>query len=389
MRTKTCEMEKQKKPLDGIKVIELTTYLAAPSAGRFLSCLGADVIKVESLEGDPWRRQGALYGIPIEENNNPLFVSANEGKKFIAINLKSDDGLKVFYELIKKSDIFISNLREKTREKLNVNFQKLLQENSRLVYGVIDGYGQKGEEAGRPAFDATAFYARGGYMLDYVPKGDPPNNYMFGSGDCYTGLSLALGVLGALVGAQLKGEGTYVNASLLHSSIWMASINYIISQYGTDYYVEKFYRCRDGLYMFAQATTPKQKKSICDLLDVDIETYDDPERIVPILKEKYAQKTFDEWQKIFSETNICTERLRHIIELSSDEQAIVNNFIAPYNRKDGNPIMVPMPPIKYEGVSENINCDTKLGCHTVDILLELGYSRENIHRMIKNKAIGV
>lgn len=377
------------KPLDGIRVIDLTTYLAGPCTGRILAFMGADVVKVESLEGDPFRRQGLLYATPIADNNNPLFVSANDGKRFIAVDLKNELGLQVFYELVKNADVFITNITERSQKNLKITYEELKNINPRLVYGVINGYGEKGKAAGHRAFDATAYFARGGHMLDFVPKGNPPNNYVLGAGDCNTSLALALGVLASLAGAFLHNEGNKVCTSLLHTSIWMASMNYVISQYGTDFYIDRPYRCKDGVFMFVQAIMRKQKEDLCEILNVDMDTYDDHKKIEPILREKYIQKTYAEWRKIFSKTNICTERLRHMAEVPFDEQALINHFLAQYGGDGIKNIEIPMPPIKYQGARETISGEIRLGAHTTEVLKEAGYSSEDIQRLLEQKSIAI
>lgn len=382
-------MVNPKKPLETIRVVDLTTYLAGPCCGRILAHMGADVIKVEPFEGDPYRRQGELYNVPTTDTNNPLFIAANEGKRFIIIDLKNKDGLEIFYELIRKADVFITNLMERSLVKLKVTYEELSHLNPRLVYGVIDGYGKRGLAANRPGFDTTAYFARGGLMLDYVQKGNPPNNMMLGSGDCNTGLSLAAGILAALTGAQLHGQGYHVRSSLLHSSIWMASMNYVISQYGTNYFIDRTYRCKDGTYMYVQAFTDKQKKFLCELIGVDEKTYDDRWNVVPILRKIYETKTYDEWFELFSKTNICIERLKHIKEVADDEQSLTNNFIAKYDGNNNKPVSIPMPPIKFEGTDDVLSCEIKQGGDTVSVLAELGLSTEDISRLVKHHAIGL
>lgn len=379
----------EKKPLNGFTVIDLTTCLAGPACGRILAHMGADVIKVESLDGDPYRGQGVLYEIPVTATNNPLFVAANDGKRFISINLKNAEGLQVFYKLVARADVLITNLTERSLKKLRVTYEDLKPLNTRLVYGVISGYGEKGPDAGRPGYDPTAYFARGGYMLDYVQKGNPPNNMVLGAGDCNTGISLAAGVMGALIGAQIHGQGYKVCASLLHSSIWMASMDYVISQYSEDYFIDRVYRCKDGVYMYAQAITDKQKESLCEIIGLSPDVYNDRRNVVPALQEIYTTKTYEEWVSIFAETNICMERLNHIKEVAQDKQAYENGFLVSYYGDNNKPIGIPMPPIKYRGTSEKLNDDIRLGGSTTAVLQELGYSSEEIEHLAGIKAISI
>ncbi len=358
--------------LEGVRVIDLSTYLAAPSAGRVLAYMGADVIKVEAPAGDPFRFQGDIYGLPFEDDNNPLFAAANDGKRFMVLNLKDHADHDVFLDLVKTSDILITNLRMPALKRLGATYEDLHAVNPRLVYGRISGYGTKGPAADRLAYDSTAYFARGGHMLDYVEPGSPPNNMMLGSGDCNTGLALVSGVLAALAGAQISGEGREVNVSLLQTSIWMASMDYVISQYSEDFFIDRVYRCKDGIYMYLQAVTDKQKEILLGLIGMSLEEYNDHFSAIPKLKEIYAQKTFDEWCALLDGTGVCIERLRHVAEVPLDLQARENGFLAPYGR--GNNAWLPPPPLAYDSPAPPFSSGVRPGRDTDAIREELGYN---------------
>ena len=360
------------RPLEGIRVIDLSSYLAAPSAGRVLAYMGAEVIKVEHPDGDPFRHQGNIYGLPCEDDNNPLFAMANDGKKFITLNLKDEADHKVFEEMVKTADILITNMRTPALTKLGATYEDLSAINPKLVYGHITGYGAKGPLADRLGFDSTAYFARGGHMRDYVEKGAPPNNMMLGAGDCNTGLVLVAGVLAALAGVRISGKGRKVDVSLLHTSIWMASMDYVISQYGEDFFIDRPYRCKDGTYMFVQAITDKQKKILLELIGMTREEYDDHWKAIPKLKEIYGSKTFQEWSDLLAGTGVCMERFRHVAEVPKDRQARENRFLQPYGR--GGDAWIAMPPVTYEGDYDAFVSDVKLGRDNEAIKKELGFA---------------
>lgn len=358
-------------PLAGVRVVDLTTYLAGPAAGRMLAYLGAEVIKVEPPAGDPFRFQGDIYGIPVEDDNNPLFAAANDGKRFVTVDLKTEEGRRAFYALVKTADILITNMRMGPLQRLHVTYDELHDINPRLVYGRISGYGTKGPLASRLGFDSTAYFARGGHMLDYVEPGSPPNNMMLGSGDVNTALALVGGVLAALAGATLTGEGRMVDVSLLHTSVWMASMDYVVSQYGEDFFIDRVYRCKDGVYMYLQAITDKQKAILLDMIGMTRAEYDDHFGAIPKLREIYAQKTFAEWASMLEGTGVCIERLRHIEEVPRDRQARDNGFLRPYGR--GTDVWMPMPPVTFDGCGEGaFSADVRLGRDNESILSELG-----------------
>jgi len=138
-----------------------------------------------------------------------------------------------------------------------------------------------------------------------------------------------------------------------------------------------------------QAITDKQKEFLCEIIGVDRESYDDHWKMVPKLRDIYATKTFAEWSEIFSKTNLCVERLRHIEEVSSDEQALVNGFIVKYKGDKEKPVSIPMSPIKLNGMNEVLPFKIQLGGDTAGVLKELGYSNEEIARLAENCAIGL
>lgn len=361
--------DKKAQMLEGVRVIDLTTYLAAPAAGRMLAYMGADVIKVESPTGDPYRHQGEIYGIPTDADDNPLFAEVNDGKRFIVLDLKNKDDLESFYKLIKTADIFITNLRQAALDKLKVDFNTLHEINPKLVYGRISGYGTKGELKDKVGFDSTAYFARGGHMLDYVAPGMPPNNMMLGAGDANTAMPLVAGCLAAYYKVLAGGEGREVDVSLLGTSIWMASMDYVISQYSEDFFIDRTYQCKDGSYMYLQAITDKQKAVLLDIIGMSRAEYDDHFGAIPKLREIYKTKTFDEWVAILDGTGVCIERLRHISELPKDEQAKLNDFLEPYGR--GYELWIPSPPIKTDADVKSFQSSVVLGRDTESVLAEL------------------
>ncbi|MGD9559725.1 MAG: CoA transferase, partial [Oscillospiraceae bacterium] len=148
------------KPLEGIKVVELSTFVAGPSCARMLADWGAEVIKVESPQGDQFRTMGNNYRVPITDVRNPIFDNENANKSFIVLNLKEEKGLEAMLKLLETADVFITNTRPKALRKLGLDYEQINDRCPRLVYGIVLGYGEEGPERDRPAFDYTTFYAR-------------------------------------------------------------------------------------------------------------------------------------------------------------------------------------------------------------------------------------
>ena len=199
--------------LDGIRVVEQGTFITGPCAGMMLADLGADVIKVESPEGDPYRSyQGAAY--------SPHFQAYNRNKRGIALDLKSDGDRALFEGLIREADVFIQNFRPGTAERLGSGAERLRTVNPRLVYCSISGFGRNGPYAERPSYDSVA-QALSGFLSVVVDQHDPR---FLGPAlaDAITGIYAAYGILGALVQRGRTGEGTHVEVSMLEAMMHFA-----------------------------------------------------------------------------------------------------------------------------------------------------------------------
>ena len=194
--------------LQGIRVVEQGTFITGPCAGMMLADLGADVIKVESPEGDPYRSyQGGRY--------SPHFQAYNRNKRGIALDLKRESDRGLFESLIREADVFIQNFRPGTAERLGSGAQHLRGLNPRLVYCAISGFGRDGPYAERPSYDSVA-QALSGFLSVVV---DPRDPQFLGPAlaDAITGIYAAYGVLGALVQRGRTGEGTLVEVSMLEA----------------------------------------------------------------------------------------------------------------------------------------------------------------------------
>ena len=209
--------------LEGLKVIEMATYVAAPAAGAMLRDWGADVIKVEPLNGCPMRRffEGMKANVPIE--GNPIFTLDNRGKKGISINTSNEKGADIVRELIKDADIFLTNVRPKSLENAKLNHEVLHKINPKLIYCSLTGYGLDGEERNRPGFDVAAYWSRSGMAHLTQRKGEEPLPIRTASGDHITAISTVSGILAAVYERSQTGKGKVVETSLLRTGIYSVS----------------------------------------------------------------------------------------------------------------------------------------------------------------------
>ena len=209
------------KPLEGIKVVELSTMLAGPMTARLLAEWGADVIKVESMNGDPWRKQYGTSLSPYTEHANPNFDMQNINKRFVAFNMRTPEGKEAMMKLLATADVFLTNYRVQALEQMGLTYDQLKDQFPKLVHASVLGYGSEGAEKNRPGYDYTAFCARTGFLRDFAPAGGPPIMTVAGVGDHSVAISLAGGIAAALFKRTKTGVGDKVDVSLLQMGTYI------------------------------------------------------------------------------------------------------------------------------------------------------------------------
>ncbi|MBQ28722.1 MAG: CoA transferase [Acidimicrobiaceae bacterium] len=217
-------------PLEGIRVIEFANFAAAPSATAIMADLGAEVIKVEAIGGDPIR--GLMKQAKVgegEHNPDHPFQFINRGKKGIELNLDNPKGAGIARRLIAECDVVVMNLLKERRERFGLDTDDLFKIKSDLVIGLLSGYGEVGEEVNRPGYDVTAFFSRSGvYGGGTAPGGTPPHARP-GSGDHTTSIALFGALMAGLRSRDVTGDGQVVEASLLRTATWTISLDLVTS----------------------------------------------------------------------------------------------------------------------------------------------------------------
>src|SRR5437879_12712046 len=183
--------------LAGLKVVDLASFVAGPSAAVILSDFGADVIKVEPPNGELWRHANHLPPQPVAEDAYPWHL-ANRNKRGIALDLKSPNAQQVLEKLVKWADVLIVNTPHPARARLKLEYQDVVRWNPRLIYADISGFGDKGAAANRPACDTTPHWARSGLLSMTRDAGAPPTWPVAGSGDNATAVGLYSAIVTAL-----------------------------------------------------------------------------------------------------------------------------------------------------------------------------------------------
>ncbi|MCI9179699.1 MAG: CoA transferase [Lachnospiraceae bacterium] len=399
-------MEERKLPLEGLKVIELGTHFAVPSVTRMLADWGAEVVKVESIAGDAWRIVGRNQKCPITDEENPFFMVPNANKKFVALNLKEEQGKEALIKLIGTAEIFISNMRMPALTKLGFDYQQLSKRYPELIYVHFTGYGYKGPDAAKPGFDSVAFWARSGAMLDWGTKGNFPFLAPTGAGDAMTGSILCAGVLAALIGKRETGKGTFVSSSLMGSSIWYNNAAVVSTQYGNQFPKDKDhpanpfgwqYECADGEWlMIGVVDYADAYRKIFHLFGRDDMLEDERfntitavqqhmDEFMPVLRGYFKTKPRDEWVKLIGELNIVIGKIGHISELAEDEQAVANGFVRPVTFPSGKTVAMPAVPVEFSAydTASRYEKTGAVGRDTDEVLSQIGYTGAQVGEMRK------
>ncbi len=397
--------------LKGIRIVDLTTYAAAPGAGRMMADWGADVIKVETFGGDPMRGFGNTMGVPATDEENPVWELENGNKRGVAIDMKNPKGKEVMLKLIATADAFISNVRLGSLQKMGLDYETLAPLFPKLVWGHISGYGIYGVEAPRPGYDVVSYWARGGSLVDTPPIGHPPITTPFGVGDHTASLVLLSGVLAGINKAKASGQGEKVVVSLYGTAVWINSLMVVGTQFGDTYPKDRYlpsspftnsYQCSDGEWITLTILAYERYwNAFCDALEIP-EIMEDkrfstlkaakvPENnraLCHVLDEAFIKKDSAYWVERLTAADIAFERCRHYSEVSKDPQAIANNYVAPFTMKSGKSFMLPMTPVQFS-VNEALDSAPApmIGEHTEAVLKELGYSEADIAALKEAKAI--
>lgn len=390
------------KPLSGMKIIELTTYLAASGATRILADQGAEVIKIEPLEGDMTRMQGYLLTVPTKDEENPCFDVVNANKKFVSVDLKSNKAMDIMHKMIEECDILVTNYREEALQKLGLSYEQIKGRYPELVYGHLLGYGEKGEDATRPGYDLVAYCSRTGFMTDTVVEGGTPLVNLAGVGDHPTAVALAQGLSAAYIQKLRTGKGDKVSVSLFHTGIWSLSMLVLSAQFKGKFPIKYEhpalsplaghpYKCADGKWvLFMVIDFKKYYKQMYTSIGrpdlIEDERYNNAlgvkkneEEMVAILSEAIAKEPLSVWAEKWGKEDIPYEGLRGIKDLPNDQQALDNDFLRPITYPSGDTVYMPTSPIQFRSLEKPDYVTTrKNGADTTEVMTAVGYSEKEI-----------
>lgn len=402
----TTEPQAQMKPLDGVKVLDLTRVLAGPFATMILGDLGAEVIKVERPgSGDDTR----AWGPPFVGEESAYFLSVNRNKKSIAVNLKDPNGTKLVTELAKVCDVLVENYLPGKLNEMGFGYEDLSKVAPQLIYCSISGYGQTGPESHKPGYDSIASAMSGMMHITGPEDGDPvrPGVAMT---DLATGLYTHGAIMAALLQRQRTGRGLHIDCNLLSSQV--ACLTHIAANYlnagkearrwGTAHesiVPYQGFKTKDG-YLIVAAGNDQQFMKVCKVLSLNV-LADSPKyksntlrvehrkELLEILSERFMEQTTREWLICFEGTGVPCGPINNIKQVFSNPQVAHNGLILEMDHPTSGRIAVPGPAVRFSSFEySKAMTPPVIGQHTVQVLRDtLGYSDNVINQLLASRTV--
>jgi len=328
-------------PLCGVKVLDLSAYIAGPYGCSLLADQGAEVIKIEPPAGDNLRNYPSTLS-----SESRAFLGVNRSKLGLVLDLKTDEGKSILMDLIQEADVLVHNFRPNVPPRLGISYEQLEKVNPRLIYCAITGFGETGPLKDKAGYDQVLQAMTGMSVLQ--GKKDGPPEILYGSVvDYYASSLISSGVASALYEREKSGKGQYVGISLMRAALTMQSARMIWAKdepknVGRDMRsggITGIHPTKEG-YIYISANTPHFWKSLCEKVGLpDLcqdERFDSVRKrsiaqseIVPILRNALSQKSAMEWEEIFGEEVPCSA-IRQIEDMFDFPQVLAEGMIATY-----------------------------------------------------------
>ena len=397
--------------LQGIKVLELATFVFGPGCGAVLSDFGADVVKIESPgAGDPMRH--AHKSPPFMPLDFPyLWQQDNRNKRSIALDMKSPEGYDILLKLVGQADVLLTNFPPKVLEKLKIRYEDLRVENDRLIYAQITGYGENGDDANTPGFDGNAYWARTGLMDIVRTAESDPTLPALAMGDHPSAMTMYAAIMTALYRRERCGKGTKVYSSLMANGLWAGASNLSGVLAGTkpakrmnpsrpgnalvNHYRTKDDRWLSIIVLQEEKNWPKFIKAI-NRPDLQEDSrfseigarHKNGRELAPILREVFVQHTCEEWRARLKAHDITFSVVATFEEVVDDPQALLNDMIIDVEGHiagRGQQINSPFWVVGADKVPAKVG--PELGANGREILSEMGIPSGEIEALVSRGII--
>jgi len=390
--------------LENIKVLDFSRVLAGPFATMILGDLGAEVIKIEPPNGDETR-----FWAPFLNGESAYFLSINRNKRSIVLDLKKPEAREIVYKLVRESDVIVENFRSDVPEKLGIDYNTLKKIKPDIIYCSIKGFGSKSPYESKPAYDLL-IQAMSGLMTVTGEERSPPIRVAFALFDIIAGLIASNSILAAIIERSVTKQGKFIEVSLYDSAIFamsyvaeiylltgkiprkMGSAHPSIVPYQT-------FRCKDDKYIAVAVTNEKFWMNLCEALAMrelcsDPRFKSNPDRVknreilIPMLEQKFTERTRDEWLKILEEWDVPCAPVYELDEVFQDIHVLSSGIITEINHS----ILGTIKQLSYSATFNNERPKIRipppiLGADTLPILEKLGYTKDQIEKLKLNGII--
>lgn len=398
--------------LSGIRVIEAASMIMVPSVGAALADYGAEVIKLEPIEGDLNRRGHQIPGMPVHDYEY-CFLPDNRGKRSLAIDLKAPEARSILRSLIETADVFLTNHRPKSLDGLGLGWPELQAINPRLVYAHGTGFGDAGEEIDKPGYDTVCYWSRSGIEANLFPTDGWLGSAGYGAGDHPSGMALLSAVMMALFAREKSGRGTRVSVSLLASGAWSNAVMIQAKLLGAQFldrrpredsrsFTAVYYRAADRrLFKMAVVNTQRDWPKVCRAIGRP-ELADDPryatlaERVkdgrmrelIALCDAAFASQPMSYWQRALEAADVPYSLVASLDDVVADRQMAANGVFVEIDDPEFGRVRSVNTPMSIEGHPKvTPTAAPRLGEHTRPVLAEIGLDAEQIASLTRRGVV--
>jgi crotonobetainyl-CoA:carnitine CoA-transferase CaiB-like acyl-CoA transferase len=391
-------------PLNGIKIVDLTRIFSGPFCTMTLADLGAEVIKIESPQGDDTRK----WGPPFINDESAYYLSINRNKKSIVLNLKEEEGKQILLDLVKDADVVVENFRPGTIARLGLGYDVLKQHNPRIILASISGFGQTGLYAQKPGYDVLA-QGMGGLMSVTGEKGRAPVKGGYSLADIGSGMWATVGILTALWEREKSGEGQWVDASLLDTMVsWQTYLagNYFATGKNPEplggahpnIVPYQVFEASNGHFILAVGNDKMWQTFLGAIKRPELEDerfatnpgrVENRDELIALLDNIFMKKTVKEWVAFFENIKIPSGPVNKFSDVLTDPHVLEREMVIEMDHPTGEQVKMLGIPVKFSrtpGTAREL--PPKLGEHTEEVLTKLGYNAEAIEKLTASGVIG-